>query len=91
MSNIIMIKVEDDSGKAWNINLAYVEVVEFQSSQPSIQNNLNTDRIVMQGGEVISLPLGAWNAAIATLLVDFNMGAGTPRNVAPFLYIVGAP
>ena len=87
MTDIIMIHVEDDSGKAWNINLNYVEVVEFQSTQPGIQNNLNTDRIVMQGGEVINLPLGGWDLALTALRAEYAMGPVSPHNVTPKLYI----
>ena len=91
MSEVIMILVQDDSGKQWNINLNYVEVVQFPSTIGTLANNLNVEKIVMQGGEVIPVPVGTWAAAIATLLVSFSMGAGTPRNVAPFLYIEGSP
>ena len=86
--SVVMIKVDDDSGKSWNINLNYVEVVEFPSSVPGLTNNLQVEKIVMQGGEVIPLPLGTWNAAIATLLVEFNTAQ---RKVAKEIFISGAP
>lgn len=88
MASPIMIIVEDDSGKQWLINLQYVEVVQFPSTQPAIQNNLNVEKVVMQGGEVIALPIGTWASALADLYAEFNDNPQPMENVKGQLYIM---
>lgn len=88
MASPIMITVVDDSGKQWNINLQFVEVVQFQSPLAVLQNNLNTDKIVMQGGEVIHLPIGGWQAALAALYAEFDDNPQPNENVKGQLYIM---
>ena len=91
MASPIMICVISDSGKAWLINLQYVEVVEFPSPIAALSNNLNVEKIVMQGGEVIPLTLGTWQAAIDALYAEYDDPPPPMENVKGQLYIPVTP
>jgi len=88
MASPIMIIVQDDSGKQWNINLQYVEVVEFPSIVLDLSNNLNTEKVVMQGGEIINLPIGTWQTALNALYAEFSEAPDPRQNVMGELYIM---
>lgn len=90
MSSPIMMKVLADNGKAFLINLQFVEVVEFPSPIVALANNLNVEKVVMQGGEVIALPPGTWTAALADLYAEFDDNPQPMENVKGQLYIMPA-
>jgi hypothetical protein len=83
-----MIKVIADNGKRFLINLQFVEVVEFPSLIPALANNLNVERVVMEGGEIIQLVPGTWTAAMAALYAEFDDNPQPNENVKGQLYIM---
>lgn len=88
MTSIVMIVVTDDSGKQWNINLNYIEVIQFPSLQANIQQNLNVEKIVMQGGEIIRLPVGTWQTALDALYAEFNANPQPMPNIKDKIFIM---
>ena len=91
MASPIMIKVVADNGTAFLINLQFVEVVEFPSPIVQLANNLNVERVTMEGGEIIQLPPGTWEAAMAALYAEFNDNPQPMENVKGQLYIMPTP
>ena len=87
MSDVIMVLVTDDSGKRWNINLAFVSTVQFPSQIAVLSGNFNLERVTMMNEQIITLPLGTWVAALAALEVEYDMGPASPRNVSTHLFI----
>ncbi len=88
MASPIMIRVSDSSGKQWLINLQFVEVVEFPSTDPTLANNRNSEKVVMQGGTVLNLNPGDWDAALTALYAEFKSNPQPKENVKGQLYIM---
>ncbi len=83
-----MIRVSDSSGSQWLINLQFVEVVEFPSTDPALANNRNSEKVVMRGGLVLNLNPGEWEAALSALYDEFDASPQPKENVKGQLYIV---
>jgi hypothetical protein len=88
MSSPIMIRVIDNTGKQYLVNLQFVEAVQFPSPVPELAGNLNLERVVMEGGEVINLNPGTWEAALAALYAEFSENPQPAQNVKGQLYIM---
>lgn len=88
MANPIMIHVIADNGKAYLVNLNYVELVEFPSPLGTLSNNLNVERLLMQGGEILTLAPGTWEAALAALYSEFDANPQPRENVKGQLYVM---
>ena len=85
--SVNMIKITDDSGKRWLINLAYINAVQFPSLVQGLEDNLNTELLYLAGGTTVQVALGTWDAALADLKATYDDNPQPSLNVAPELYI----
>jgi len=69
---ILMIKVVDDLGIAWNIQLSHVVAVEFNNTNAGAELNLNKERMYLSTGVVVDLATGTWQTVLNNLVTEYN-------------------
>lgn len=75
-TQIYILKVEDVTGKNWRINLDHIGLVEFPTTDPATQLNLNVEVWHIVGlGNTLRMPVGALDAAIDELITEHDSGA----------------
>jgi hypothetical protein len=65
MSQLYFIKILDNTGNIWHINMAAIERWEDADS------NSNIDKIWFLNGEVVEAPAGALKLAIEALIAEY--------------------
>jgi hypothetical protein len=67
MSDLYFIKIIDDVGDVWRINLASIERWEDASV-----NNGEKDKIIFINGEIVEAPAGSVTLAIDALIAEYS-------------------
>ena len=81
----MMVKVVDEQGWSWLVNLDQIVAIQEPSPITRIQDNLNVELWILSVTiKPLRFPVGTYNAAVDELISEYNSG---PQQYRPKNYI----